>query len=470
MHCSKNVSFQECELTILRMAVDNAETRTGEKQANSVEVKEIISIVESFLLKKSLICYGGTAINNILPLYDQFYDKSSEIPDYDFFSKNALSDAKELADIYYSKGYENVEAKSGVHHGTYKVFVNYMAIADITYLHPDIYNSFKNKTVKVDGLLYAPPNFLRMSMYLELSRPDGDVSRWEKVLKRLSILNKHYPLTQINCRMVPIQRSMEFFKDKKLFNVIYETLVSQSVVFFGAYAMAEYSKYMPKHMRKKTYSHNDFDVLSYDPKKTCEIVAERLKDHNVDKVQIVRHEPLGETIPLHYEIKLGKDTICFVYEPIACHSYNIIESGKFKIKIATIDTILSFYLAFLFTNRPYYKNFEDRIICIANLLFAVQQKNRLQQKGILRRFSISCYGTQPTLENLRKIKNDKFKELKDTNNTKKFEEWFLNYKPTSSVRKTATINTTTKRKRKRKKTIQPRIFNPYNQTRRKKTF
>jgi hypothetical protein len=267
MHCAKNVSFQECELTILRMAVDKAETRTGEKQANSVEVKDIISIVESFLLKKSLICYGGTAINNILPLYDQFYDKSSEIPDYDFFSKNALSDAKELADIYYSKGYENVEAKSGVHHGTYKVFVNYMAIADITYLHPDIYNSFKNKTVKVAGLLYAPPNFLRMSMYLELSRPDGDVSRWEKVLKRLSILNKHYPLTQINCSMVPIQRSMEFLKDKTLFNVIYETLVSQSVVFFGAYAMSEYSKYMPKHMRKKTYAHNDFDVLSYDPKK-----------------------------------------------------------------------------------------------------------------------------------------------------------------------------------------------------------
>ena len=35
--------------------------------------------------------------------------------------------------------------------------------------------------------IIKPPNYLRMAMYLELSRPDGDVSRWEKVLKRLTL-------------------------------------------------------------------------------------------------------------------------------------------------------------------------------------------------------------------------------------------------------------------------------------------
>ena len=38
-----------------------------------------------------------------------------------------------------------------------------------------------------------------MSAYLELSRPFGDVSRWEKVLKRLTLLNKHYPLNSEDC-------------------------------------------------------------------------------------------------------------------------------------------------------------------------------------------------------------------------------------------------------------------------------
>ena len=36
------------------------------------------------------MCYGGTAINNILPNYDKFYDTNFEIPDYDFFSPNAI--------------------------------------------------------------------------------------------------------------------------------------------------------------------------------------------------------------------------------------------------------------------------------------------------------------------------------------------------------------------------------------------
>ena len=133
------MTFEECELAILRSAVDIAERRSGKREVNTPEVKELISIVEEFLKKKQLICYGGTAINNILPIEDQFYDKNIEIPDYDFFSPTPMQHAKELADIYVSRGFEEVEAKSGVHYGTFKVFVNYMSIADITFLHPEIF-------------------------------------------------------------------------------------------------------------------------------------------------------------------------------------------------------------------------------------------------------------------------------------------------------------------------------------------
>jgi hypothetical protein len=48
----------------------------------------MIKIVEDFIIRKKLICYGGTAINNILPERDQFYNKEGD-PDYDFFSSNA---------------------------------------------------------------------------------------------------------------------------------------------------------------------------------------------------------------------------------------------------------------------------------------------------------------------------------------------------------------------------------------------
>lgn len=88
------------ELEILRSAVDKGDKITAKKIANSPLIKKIITIIETFIRKKKLICYGGTAINNILPQYDQFYNKQFEIPDYDFFSTNAIDNAKELADIY----------------------------------------------------------------------------------------------------------------------------------------------------------------------------------------------------------------------------------------------------------------------------------------------------------------------------------------------------------------------------------
>jgi len=281
---------------------------------------------------------------------------------------------------------------------------------------------------------------LRMSMYLELSRPAGDISRWEKVLKRLSLLNKNYPLTSINCNDIDFQREMS---DKTNEDEIYEnvknTLVNQGVVFFGGYAISLYSQYMPKHLQKKLEKIADFDVISHEPKTTAEIIVERLKDIGVTKTKIVYHNPIGEIIPEHYEVRIENDTVAFIYKPIACHSYNIIKLHGQKVKIATIDTMLSFYLSFLYTNRDYYNEFSERILCMSKFLFDVQQKNRLQQKGLLKRFSIICYGHQESIEEMRAQKAKKFKELQAKKGTRDYEEWFLNYKPETMKNKSEGI-------------------------------
>jgi hypothetical protein len=107
------------EIDILNNAIKKIEKKKGKKLVQLDENKKMIDIIEKFLIKKKLICYGGTAINNILPEKDQFYSKNTELPDYDFFSKNALDDAKELADIYYKANFQEVEAKAGLHVGFY---------------------------------------------------------------------------------------------------------------------------------------------------------------------------------------------------------------------------------------------------------------------------------------------------------------------------------------------------------------
>jgi hypothetical protein len=569
------LSYDEKELEILRKAVDVVEARKGKETMRDPEVQKIIETVEKFIADKKLVCYGGTAINNILPEDAQFYDKDIELPDYDFYSDNALDHAKELADIYYKAGYEDVEAKAGVHFGTYKVFVNFTGIADITQMEPELFKAISKDAIVKNDIHYAPPNFLRMAMYLELSRPDGDVSRWEKVQKRLVLLNTHYPLKGYDCDKIQYQRGFEgdsgsdtgiinesatkktasasasasasssrsktkhsggrsrssssstsktkktsrttsltesratpslesrtpspsksrsrsrsrssspsksrsksrspspskhnrkdkhkhkhensdhrdksentytvdvarlsYSTEKELllnqtdiYTVVRNAFIKHKVVFFGGYANILYSRYMPKHQRRLIQKIPDFDVLSEDPRIVCEDVVSELLLHNYKKVKYVKHKGVGEVISEHYDIRIGDEIIAFIYKPLACHSYNTLRIENDSIRIATIDTMLSFYLAFIYANRSYYD--QNRIICMSQFLFDVQQQNRLKQTGLLKRFSIECYGVQDTLETMRFEKTKKFEELKDKKTSKEFESWFLRYIPMDNAK------------------------------------
>jgi hypothetical protein len=212
---------------------------------------------------------------------------------------------------------------------------------------------------------------------------------------------------------------------------------------------------MPKKHRDKFFKDPDFDVLSEDPETSATILKERLKNVGITNIKIIKQKGVGEIIAPHYEIKVGLDTVAFIYKPLACHSYNIIHIGGKKVRIATLDTMLSFYLAFLYADRKYYDN--NRILCMSEFLFKVQQKNRLAQKGVLRRFSIKCYGEQTTIESMRAEKTSMFKKLKGKRGTKEYDEWFLRYIPSEN-------KSTRKRKtRKRKNGLLP------NSTRKRKT-
>jgi hypothetical protein len=468
--CNNKMNYNECELAILRMQVDKAQEKISRRVVNSPEIKEMFQIVEQFIKKKNLVCYGGISINALLPNDSKIYNEDVDLPDFDMFSSNAIADAKELADLYFQNGYTEVEARSGQHFGTSKVFVNFIGVADITGINKELFNAIKKKAIRVKGILYTDPDFLRMSMYLELSRPSGDTSRWEKVLKRLTLINKNYPLNNIECDNIDFQRKMEDdSKGDKIFEIVKETFIHEDCVFFGGYAISEYSQYMPDKLRKKIEKYADFDVLSRDPKSTALIVKERLNQEGIKQVKIIKREPIGEVIPLHYEILVGKDTIAFIYKPIACHSYNVIMMDGKKVKIATIDTMLSFYFAFLYANKSYYDY--DRILCMAKFLFDVQQKNRLEQKGLLKRFSIICYGHQESVEEMRAEKAKKFKELKDKRGTIEYEKWFLNYRPSNKITSNKTSikknnnntkdnsNSKTVKRRKKKSKPQTSIFN-----------
>jgi hypothetical protein len=413
MKCPKNLSFEDCELQILRQSIDKLENIKGFDLVKNPDIQIIISIVEKFLRDNKLICYGGTAINNILPEDKQFYNKNTEIPDYDFFSPNALDDAKKLADIYYKSGFREVEAKSGIHHGTYKVFVNFIPVADITYMPNSLFKRLMNKSIIKNRIYYSPPNYLRMSMYLELSRPKGDISRWEKVTKRLQLLNKEYPIKNDSIECKKTNNGLTNGINNKIQNTIKIIALDNNLVFFGGLSL-----------NKLGYiSHQPIYLLCDSIDKHSILIKESLENEKIKNVTIKRHNNIGEIIPKHNEIVVNKKIVVILFEPLGCHNYNIIENTKMR--IATIDTMLSFYLAFLYSGRDYFDN--NSIICLTDYLYKKQIKNIRNNKGLYKRYTLDCYGVQETIETMRAKKAEMYKKIKKR--SKEFNEWFLRYIP-----------------------------------------
>ena len=468
-------TIEEKENDLLQKAIDKSEKKMGYEMVQSETNKAIFNIIEDFIKQKKLICYGGTAINNILPKKAQFYNKNFEVPDYDVFSKNALKDAKELVDLFFKKGYESTEVRSAIVIGTYKIYVNFVAVVDVTQMDPRLYEIFKKNGIKKEGILYSPVNFLRMEMYKELSHPQGEISRWEKVLKRLALLNKYYPIHNDKCYEVNFMRD---FKGKQqlgedIYDIIKKILIEHGVVFFGGYASNLYSRYMPLAEKKVLKHIPDFDVLSTDAKQTAEDVKKELIKHGFHNIKINKKDALWKIIPVHYEIVLESDIVCVIYETIACHSYNTIKEDNETIKVASIETMFNFLFAFLFKDDKYYDHI--RIMCMAEFLFQVQQKNRLKQKGLLKRFSTNCYGTQITPEKLREIKSEKFIELQDKKGSKEYEKYFIRYNPLELLerkkietkrRKRMELKNSDKNSDKNKKTLKKKLLskfiNPFN--------
>ena len=108
-----------------------------------------------------------------------------------------------------------------------------------------------------------------------------------------------------------------------------------------------------------------------------------------------------------------------------------------------------YYLMFIFLKKKHYKI--DNILCMAEYLFELQHKNRIQQKGLLQRFTLNCIGEQETLESMRLKKSIKYKEL--TRKSPYWDFYFLKYIPNKN-----SIKKTKKRKTYRNKTRKIKAF------------
>ena len=321
--------------------------------AHDPKVREVLQIVKEFIQAKRVLCYGGTAINNLLPKEDKIYDPNYDVPDYDFYSERPQIHALELADIFYSRGFRNIEVKPGAHLMTFKVFVDYTGMADITYLETPVFKHLWDEEIIKGGIHYVSPNFLRMSMYLELSRPRGDVSRWEKVYKRLMLLNKHYP---VGCKPNP-ERGYITLGDAER-NGIEKLLMTKNIVLLGIHALDLHSK-----LRNNTWQ-TPIDVLADDMSEAINQFMNILGDD----IDVQERPAYAELLPAHVDILDKKgDLIVRVFKTFACHSYHLLQNG---LRVASIPTLLQFFFAFVYADAHFIEGGydQDRVICICQRL------------------------------------------------------------------------------------------------------
>lgn len=383
-------------------------------------IQKSLGIVKEFLQEHPVMCYGGTAINNLLPEKDRFYDPKTTIPDYDFYSKTPQEHAMILANKLSAAGLETVEVKPGMHLGTFKVFADYEGVADITHLDEDIFERLWKEDLVKDKIHYVTPNFLRLSMYLELSRPKGDVSRWKKVYERLGLLNRAYPMDCPMEKETEPEPELEEATRKKI-----ETILrTKPVVLLGITASQIHQGKAPQWTTPVTLLAEEATLKQLTEGKKTEV-----------------HKG-SEILPSHVDILDDDGTVMLrIHETAACHSYHQMANG---IRVASIPTMLQFFFAYTYSGVD-----EDEI---THLLCVSQRLVDLASHKDKRRYALltptDCLGTQETLVDMKRHKAQLYTELSKNKASVDFLTFFFTYNPKDTETKRSQARKALKRTRK----------------------
>ena len=391
---------------------DAAQDILDRENATNIVIQTVLAIVHDFLTENKVMCYGGTAINNLLPKEERFYDPERDVPDYDFFSKTPQLHAMELADKIAKAGYKLVEVKPGMHLGTFKVYADYTGVADITYIEPTIFDRLWKDSIEKEAIHYVPPDFLRMSVYLELSRPRGDVSRWKKVYSRILLLNKHYPiLCPANYEEITEKLVLPEIRKK-----IERTLVDDKIILLGFNASTLQQKGAGSWKLP-------IDVL-VTPDKRDEIAH---KFHSILSSKGIRKsDGFGEILPPFTDVVDSDDKVLVrIYETNACHSYHTTSAG---LRIASIPTLLQFFLATLYGDDVVREGIpQQRYLCTAENLVQMANSDLPRRYKLLT--PIECMGKQDSVVDIRVRKANIYERVSKNKQSPEFLKHFFSYIP-----------------------------------------
>jgi len=397
--------------TVASASKEAAELR-DEAFVENPELRRALNVVEAFLRKKRRICYGGMAINAHLPVSLKFYDFSKTLPDYDFFTPEPEKDIELLQAMLQDADFKDIEPKLGIHKGTMKLFVNYVGVADITFMPFWMYTILHKRSIQDDGIYYADADFLRMNMYLELSRPRGEVERWDKVYKRLLLLNMAKSTHSHSCKK---RASPKYKIGKALHELFIHYIVQNHLIFAGAELKRIYSN--QKTNKAGYILHSQSPVLAYATVPEYHLPIVRQLIHEKDpsaKLHIIHWPSSFEEFPEMWGIQKNGQLVFVLIQEETCNSYTTVQlpENKGTLNIASLDTAITLFYMLTFL-RGMEGIVPNSIHCFADSLVDISRQTRDKGiKSVYPLFVTQCHGHQETKASLLRAKKERIRSLK----------------------------------------------------------
>jgi len=402
----------DLQMNTLKDIVDRAQERIDFDAAHNEEILLGIRVVEIFLRQKHRICYGGQAINAYLPSKHKFYKPETSIPDYDFLTPAPKSDVDYLVKKLKDAGLKEIGVREGMHKGTTKLYVNYVPVADITEMNPYFYKKLAHRANIIEGITYIDPNTLRMMMYLELSRPRGEVSRWPKVFERLMLLNTYAPMNECNSHIRRNKSRIPYYIRKEILNYV----IGEGRILAGGEITSYYKARLHGERTVDWFFEQRNPVIFYSPdiKHDINILFSKLGNDFTLK----SYPAEADFFPPIDVVSWKGRPVFLIIQQSACHSYNKLQmSDGRQLNIASIETLITLYLSLTF-RKQLEKYMEFPILCLVQELIEISMlyRKNYKESRASKAFpfiSIECSGYQKQMPTLLKEKVERIRIAKN---------------------------------------------------------
>jgi len=395
------------------------------------DINMLNDITLQFVKEKKRKVYGGLSQNKAIEVKnkeDTFYPEDN-IADIDIYSPDPINDMIELANRYHQQKFQHIQATEAGHKETYAIFVFFRKSIDLSYVPRHAYNNIP--TFESEGIVYVHPDFSMIDMYKIFTDPWFSNFRWEKTIRRVSLLQKHYPIKKATKTLRPIHRAVkdnnivsvkstpnDILKIKKEINDIILTFLTTTETSF-LYGDYLYNHYIKECNIKKSKIFEPIDIPFMEiisteyQKDTIDLIKSIVKKYKID---IQEHYPF-------WTFQNCSTYIMYKKYPVAhiCHYNNrCVTSRKIKYDKKEIH-VLSYNYNLMMTmikkfisktrNNNELTNYNNIAIShlreLKNIYFKNNPKKNILDETLFKQFIIDCHGVvvDPLVENrLRKRK------------------------------------------------------------------